>query len=329
LIPAVDPWLITIFVSLRVTSRIMRRLLMEYRTLGRSDLRVSAIGLGGATFGREIDEPAAFDVLDRAFERGVTLFDTAEAYSAGRSEEILGRWIASRGVRDRIVLATKVAPPLAPDRVLASAEASLRRLGVEAIDLFQLHSWDQHAPLEETLAALDELVRAGKVRYAGCSNFTAEHVGAALALGGARGRPRMQSVQPVYNLALREIERELLPLCRAEGVGVMTYSPLGAGFLTGKYRQGGSVPGGTRFEIVPGHQQIYFNDACFAVMERLRAAADELEVPMARLGLAWVLSRPGITATLVGARGPAQVDQAFDAAELARSPDARAVLDDL
>jgi 1-deoxyxylulose-5-phosphate synthase len=302
---------------------------MEYRTLSRSDLKVSAIGLGGATFGREIDEPAAFEVLDRAFERGVTLFDTAEAYSAGRSEEILGRWLARRGVRERVVVATKVTPPLGRARVIASAEASLRRLGLDTIDLFQLHSWDPHTPLEETLSALDELVSAGKLRYAGCSNFAPEQLAAAIERAGARGCPRMQSVQPVFNLALREIARELLPLCEAEHVGVITYSPLGAGFLTGKYRRGGSVPGGTRFEIVPGHQQIYFNDACFTAMERLRAAADAQGVPMARLALAWVLGRPGITATLVGARSPAQVDQAFDAAGLARSADARAVLEAL
>src|SRR5262245_2477272 len=146
---------------------------MEYRTLGRSELQVSAIGLGGATFGREIDEPTAFAVLDRAFERGITLFDTAEAYSAGRSEEILGRWIASRGVRDKVVLATKVTLPLGRERILASAEASLRRLQVETIDLFQLHAFDPKTPLEESLEALDALAHAGTARYIGCSNFAA------------------------------------------------------------------------------------------------------------------------------------------------------------
>jgi aryl-alcohol dehydrogenase (NADP+) len=291
---------------------------MEYRTLGRSELRVSSIGLGGATFGREIDERAAFAVLDRALERGITLLDTAEAYSAGRSEEILGRWIASRRARGQIVLATKVAAPLGRERVIASAEASLRRLGVETLDLFQLHSFDPNTPLEETLEALDTLARAGKVRYVGCSNFAAWQLAKALWRQDARGWARMEAVQPVYNLALRDVERELLPLCDDQQVGVITYSPLGAGFLTGKYRQGGPVPGGTRFEIVPGHQGIYFNQACFDAMERLRARAGELGQPMARLGLAWVLSRRGVSATLVGARGPAQVDQAFEADELAR-----------
>lgn len=291
---------------------------MEYRTLGRSDLRVSAIGLGGATFGREIDEPTAFAVLDRALERGITLFDTAEAYSAGRSEEILGRWVASRHARKQIVLTTKVTLPLGRARVLASAEASLRRLQAETIDLFLLHSWDASTPLEETLGALEALVQSGKVRYVGCSNFTAGQLGAALAQQGERGWARIEAVQPVYNLAMRAIEGELLPLCADQQIGVITYSPLGAGFLTGKYRQGGPVPTGTRFEIVPGHQDIYFNQGAFAAMEQLRASSAAQGLPMAQVGLAWVLRQPGITATLIGARSPAHVDQAFDAAELAR-----------
>lgn len=289
---------------------------MEYRTLGRSDLRVSAIGLGGATFGREIDQASAFAVLDRALERGITLFDTAEAYSAGRSEEILGRWIASRSARKQIVLTTKVAPQLGRARVIASAEASLRRLQVEVIDLFLLHSWDVNTPLDETLETLETLVNAGKVRYIGCSNFTAEQLGAALAQQGERGWARLEAVQPVYNLAMRAIEGELLPECAAQQIGVITYSPLGTGFLTGKYRQGRPVPSGTRFDIVPGHQDIYFNDAAFAEMERLRAISAALGMPMAQLGLAWVLRQPNISATLIGARSPAQVDQAFDATGL-------------
>ncbi len=292
---------------------------MDYRTLGRSHLRVSAIGMGGATFGREIDEPAAFAVLDRALARGITLFDTAEAYSAGKSEAILGRWVASRGVRNQIVLATKVAPALGGARVIAAAEASLRRLQVDTIDLFQLHSWDAGTPLEETLAALDTLVRAGKARYIGCSNFAAWQLCKALWRQDVAGAARLECVQPVYNLARREIEGELLPLCADQQLGVITYSPLGAGFLTGKYRQHGPVPHGTRFAIVPGHQAIYFNDAAFQAMERLRARAAEIDLPMAQLGLAWVLSRPGITTTLIGARDVSQVDQAFEAAALARS----------
>jgi aryl-alcohol dehydrogenase-like predicted oxidoreductase len=293
---------------------------MEYRTLGHSDLRVSSIGLGGATFGREIDEASAFAVLDRALERGITLFDTAEVYSAGRSEEILGRWIASRNARGQIVLTTKVAPPLGRARLLASAEASLRRIQTETIDLFLLHSWDPNTPLEETLEALDTLVAAGKVRFVGCSNFAAWQLCKSLWRADVRGWARMEAIQPVYNLAMRAIEGELLPLCADEQIGVITYSPLGAGFLTGKYRQGGPVPSGTRFEIVPGHQDIYFNDTAFAAMERLRATSAALGLPMSQVGLAWVLQQPGISATLIGARSTAQVDQAF-AADTTELPD--------
>ena len=299
---------------------------MEYRALGRSDLRVSAIGLGCVTFGREIDEPTAYSVLDRALERGITLFDTAEAYSAGRSEEILGRWIASRGVRAQIVLATKVTLPLDRARVIASAEASLRRLQVDTIDLFQLHSWDPKTPLEETLGALDTIVQQGKARYIGCSNFAAWQVCKALWRQEIRGWARLESVQPVYNLAMRDLERELLPLCADQELGVITYSPLGAGFLTGKYRQGGPVPSGTRFEIVPGHQDIYFNEASFQAMERLRISAVGIGLPMAQVALAWVLGRPGVTSVLIGARSPAQVDQAFAAQKLGLADDVRAAL---
>lgn len=300
---------------------------MEYRTLGRSHLRVSSIGLGSATFGREIDEPVAYTVLDRAREHGITFFDTAEAYGAGRAEEILGRWITSRGGRSEIVVATKVAPPLDGARVIASAEASLRRLQVETIDLFQLHSWNPNVPLEETLAALSMLVLAGKVRYVGCSNFAAWQLCKALWRQEVAGWPRLESVQPVYNLAMRMIEQELLPLCADQQVGVITYSPLGAGFLTGKYRQGGPIPQGTRFDLVPGHQNIYFNDASFQAMERLRSRAVELDIPMAQLALAWVLGRPGVTTTLIGARSPAQVDQAFAADAMELGPNLHTMLD--
>jgi aryl-alcohol dehydrogenase-like predicted oxidoreductase len=295
---------------------------MEYRVLGRSELRVSTIALGGATFGREIDERAAIAVLDHALERGITLYDTAEAYSAGRSEEILGRWIASRGVRNRIVLATKVTVPLGGARVIASAEDSLRRLHVDSIDLFQLHNWDSTTPLEETLEALDTLVCSGKVRYIGCSNFAAWQLCKALWRQEVRGWASLVSVQQVHNLAMREIEQELIPLCEDQQIGVITYSPVGAGFLAGEFRQGGPVPRGSRFDIVPAFQDIYFNDASFGAIERLRVTATKMGLPMAQLALAWALSRPGITTTLIGACGVDQIDQAFDA-------DAIAITDEL
>ncbi|NJN19130.1 MAG: aldo/keto reductase [Oscillochloris sp.] len=301
---------------------------MEYRKLGRSGLAASAIGIGTATFGREIDSATACAVLDRALERGITLIDTAEAYSAGRSEQIVGQWLAERAVRHRITLATKVNGTLTAERVHSSCVASLRRLDVEVIDLFQVHRWDAAVPLEETLGALHELLQAGMVRAIGCSNYAAWQLTKALWRQDVRRFARFESVQPVYNLADRRIEQELLPLCADQALGVISYSPRGAGFLTGKYHQGGPVPSGTRFDVVPAHQEIYFTPARFRIMEGLRQIATAAGMPMAQLALAWVLDRPGITSVLIGARSPEQVDEGIAAA--AKLPaDLRAALDRL
>jgi aryl-alcohol dehydrogenase-like predicted oxidoreductase len=278
---------------------------MEYHRLGRSDLDVSSIGLGCATFGREIDEPTSYAVLDRALEQGINLIDTAESYGAGRSEELVGRWLTARGARDKIVLATKVSGSLSRQRILMSAEASLRRLQSDTIDLFQLHVWDPNVPLEETLEALNLLSEQGKARYVGCSNYSAQQLRDALRTQEVNGWVRVESVQPNYNLVVREIEAALLPLCVDERVGVITYSPLGGGFLSGKYSLGGDVPAGTRMDVVPAMQEIYFHEAGFRIVEGLRAHAEALGVPMAQLALAWVLGQPAITSVLIGARTPA------------------------
>jgi aryl-alcohol dehydrogenase-like predicted oxidoreductase len=264
--------------------------------------------------------------MDRAVERGISLFDTAEAYGDGRSEEVIGNWLADRHTRDKIVLATKVRTPLDRPRVLASAEASLRRLRVETIDLFQLHSQDADVPLDETLEALDILVRQGKVRFVGCSNFPAWQLCKALWRQDVNGWARMESVQPNYSLVVRDIEQELLPLCADQQVGVISYSPLGAGFLTGKYRRGGDVPAGTRMDVVPLMQPIYFHEAGFRILEGLRGKAAELGTPMRLLALAWVMTGPGITSVLIGARSPEQVDQALEADAMGMTPELRAEL---
>lgn len=288
---------------------------MEYHTLGTTDLKVSSIGMGCVTFGREIDRELAFSVMNRADERGITLFDTAEAYAAGASETVLGTWIAERGLRDRIVLATKVSGTLTKERVISSAEESLRRLGTDRIDLFQLHVWDDKTPLDETLEALGTLVDQGKVRYVGCSNWMAWQLAKALLMVHQSGAVPMQSVQPPYNLVQREIESDLLPLCADQQVGVLSYSPLGAGFLTGKYGRGQQVPEGTRFDVIPGHQPIYFTEHGYSVLDRLQKVAEQSGKSAIQLALAWVLSRPSVTSVLVGARSTAQVDQAFTAEE--------------
>jgi aryl-alcohol dehydrogenase-like predicted oxidoreductase len=289
---------------------------MEYRQLGNTDLEVSSIGMGCVTFGREIDRAASFEVLDRALDRGVTLFDTAEAYGQGASETVLGEWIADRGVRDRIVLATKVSGVLTRDRVITSVEESLRRLRIDRIDLFQLHVWDNDSPLEQTLEALNSLVQSGKVRAVGCSNWCAWQLAKSLLLSEGSGLQKIQSVQPPYNLVQRDIEADLLPLCADQQVGVISYSPLAAGFLTGKYGRGKSVPTGTRFDVIPGHQPLYFTERGYAVLDRLERAAERSGHSMIHLALAWTLKQPHVTSMLIGARNTAQVDQAFEAEQL-------------
>lgn len=289
---------------------------MQYRTLGKSDLKVSSIGMGCVTFGREIDREASFEVMDHALERGITLFDTAEAYSGGASETVLGEWIADRQVRDRIVLATKVSGTLTRDRVMSSAEESLQRLKTDRIDLFQLHDWDGETPLGETLAALSELVDHGKVRAIGCSNWSAWHLCKALLIIEQQKLAPLTSIQPPYNLVQREIEADVLPLCADQGIGTISYSPLAAGFLTGKYRRDEEVPNGTRFDVIPGHQPIYFTDHGYETLRRLDEVAGQTGHSLVHIAMAWVLSQSSITTVLIGARNTTQVDQAFQAAEV-------------
>lgn len=288
---------------------------MQYRTLGNSDLKVSSIGMGCVTFGREIDRETSFEVMDHALERGITLFDTAEAYAGGASERVLGEWIARRKVRERIVLSTKVSGTLTRDRVISSAEESLQRLQTDRIDLFQLHSWDGESPLEETLSGLTELVERGKVRAIGCSNWSAWHLCKALLIIERQGLAPLVSIQPPYNLVEREIEADVLPLCADQGIGTITYSPLAAGFLTGKYRRGREIPKGTRFDVIPDHQDIYCNEHGYASLSRLDEAAAQTGRSLIQLAMAWVFSQPNITSVLIGARNTSQVDQAFQAAE--------------
>ncbi len=304
-------------------------MVIQYRQLGTTDLQVSSIGLGCVTFGREIDEQTSLAILDRAVERGVNLLDTAAVYGEGASEEILGRWMGLRATRDRVVLATKVSGLLTRDRVIASAEASLRRLATDRIDLLQAHDWDNQTPLEETLEAFERLVERGLVRYCGCSNWDVTQLNRARSLATERNWRPLASIQPIYNLVDRHIEDGLLEFCSSQRVGVISYSPLGAGFLTGKYCRGGSVPTGTRFDVKPAHQDIYFTDRGFQVMESLMSLTEEAGLPMARLALAWVLRQNHVTSVLVGARNPQHVDQAFEAVEAACSPDLQGLLERL
>lgn len=256
--------------------------------------RLPQIGLGCVTFGREIDEAASFALLDHALERGVRHFDTAAAYGGGASETILGKWLASRKPQG-ITIATKILPPY--DRV--DITDSLRRLGVEQIDLLYLHQWHETAPL--TGSALEGLT----VKQLGASNFTLEQLKAA--------GTRFKVVQNNHNLAVSDVSDEFRAHCVANEIRIVTYSPLGAGFLTSKHQNG--VQPGSRFEVVPGHQNVYFHAAAYQRLARLETIAKHTGHSQAHLALAWALHQPGIDTVLVGGRSRAHLDQAFAALE--------------
>lgn len=269
-------------------------------------LPISQVGLGCVTFGREIDEDASFALLDHALARGVSFYDTAAAYGMGTSETILGRWLASRKP-EGITIATKILAPY--DSV--NIEASLRRLGVEQIDLLHLHQWHASAESPATLSALDALVRSGKVQAIGVSNFTQEQLRSALDMQEQHGLTRFSVVQNNHNLAVSDVSDAFRDFCAARSVAIVTYSPLGAGFLTGKHR--GGVAAGSRFDIIPGHQDVYFHEAAYQRLARLEAVATRTGHPPAHLALAWALHQPGIASVLIGGRTTAHLDQALAA----------------
>ena len=299
---------------------------MEYRNLGKTGLKVSSIGMGCVTFGREIDNETSFQILDRAYERGITLFDTSAIYGDGASEVILGEWIsrnnltnhepATEGKQGEFVMATKVAPPLDKESVRKAVETSLRSLRMPTVDLYQLHSWDDDNPLEETLETLKTLHDEGKVQHIGCSNFTPEQLRRSIKWQTENGSPRFETIQPMYNLVNREIESELIPFCQEQDIGIISYSPLGAGFLTGKYSPNKPFPKGTRFDIKPGHTRHYYSPFGFQVVDHLRAASERLGVPIVQVALWWTINQPGITSVLIGGRKQDHVDQAFTAESL-------------
>jgi len=298
---------------------------MQHVRLGRTGLRVSRICLGTMTFGLQVDEPASRAILDRAADLGVTFLDTADVYplggdltTAGRTEEILGRWL--QGKRQDYVVATKCFGPMGTRpwdmgnsrrHIMDAIDASLRRLQTDYVDLYQLHFDDPGVPLDETLGALDDLVRAGKVRYIGCSNFLAYRLARALGRSEALGLARFDSVQPRYNLIFREFERELLPLCLEEQIGVIPYNPIAGGMLTGKHDRSQAPPEGTRFMLgnaAQTYQDRYWHDNVFDTVDELQKLASEAGLPLATLAVAWTLSHPAITAPIVGASRPDQLD---------------------
>ena len=284
--------------------------------LGRSGLRVSEICLGTMTFAREADESASFAIADEFVERGGFLVDTANVYGIGASELTVGRWMRTRGNRGAIVLATKVFGKMGPgpnDRglsrihIMREVEQSLKRLGTDVIDLYQIHRWSPETPVEETIGALDDLIRSGKIRYIGASNLRAYELLTYLHASDDGLKSRFISYQPVYNALNRGIELELLPLCKREGLGVMAYNPLAGGLLTGKYKRGASLPPGARLEADRNYNDRYFTDRALEVVERFISHASVLGLSPAQLALAWVRSEPGITVPIIGARSVGQL----------------------
>jgi aryl-alcohol dehydrogenase-like predicted oxidoreductase len=302
---------------------------VEYRLLGHSGCAVSALALGTLTFGNETSEADSFAQLDRFLAAGGTLIDTADVYADGRAEQIIGRWLASRpGARELAVIATKGRFPtddtpnghgLSRRHLAAALDASLRRLGTGCVDLYQLHGWDPLTPVEETLRFLDDAARAGKIRYFGLSNFLGYQIQKYADL--ARGMAGPVTVQPQYNLLARAIEWEVVPVCRAEGLGLLPWSPLASGWLTGKYRRNEPPPDGTRLSDQMDQGMRIWNERGhlernWQVLDAVRKVADGRGASMSQVAIAWVLARPAVSSVILGARTLAQLDDNLAAGDL-------------
>ena len=321
---------------------------METRRLGRTGLRVPVLCLGTMTFGLQCDRDTSFAILDAALAGGLDFLDTADVYplgggldTVGRTEEILGEWMRERGSRERILLATKCCGPmgkgpnqhgLSRQHIVAAVEASLRRLRTDWIDLYQSHAFDGVTPIDESLRAFDDLVRAGKVRYVGCSNYPVWRLAGALRAADRLGVTGYVSVQPRYNLLYREIETELLPLCRAEGLGVLVYNPLAGGFLSGKHKAGADPEAGTRFALGTAagiYRHRYWQEAQFRGVERLAKECEARGLALVSVAIAWVLAQEGVTSAIIGASRPEQLAASLAAAELKLDPELRKLCDEL
>lgn len=321
---------------------------MKHHSLGRTGLKVSEICLGTMTFGYQCDEATSRAIMDQAADGGVDFFDTADCYpvpltleTCGRTEEIVGRWLA--GKRTDFILATKCFFPMGTgpnDRgssrkhILQAVDASLKRLNTDYVDLYQVHAFDNETPLEETLEALDQVVRSGKARYIGCSNFQAWHLGRALSVSRERRIARFDCTQPRYNVLHRDIEADLLPLCQHEGVGVIVFNPLAGGLLTGKHKAGGSPEESGRFGDKMGatatlYRARYWHQESLETIQRLKTFFDTRSKALPATAVAWVLGQPGITSAIVGASSPAQLKETLGAVERSLDADERAILDEV
>ncbi|KRB93019.1 aldo/keto reductase [Noviherbaspirillum sp. Root189] len=319
---------------------------MQYTKLGATGLTVSRLCLGTMTFGLQANDAGAVAIMDRAAEAGVSFIDTADVYplggndaSIGHTEEIVGRWL--KGKRNRFVLATKAVGRTGPcawdqgasrKHLLDAIEASLLRLGTDYVDLYQLHSDDPATPLDETLEALDVIVRSGKARYIGVSNFLAYRIAKVLGRAEVRNLTRIVSVQPRYSLLFREIERELLPLAAEDRLGVIPYNPLAGGLLTGKHSLQEGPAQGTRFTLgtaAERYQKRYWHDREFRTVEALRAVVEEAGLPLTTVAVAWVLANPVVTSAIIGASRAEQLDDTLRAVELRLDPALKNQLDEI
>jgi aryl-alcohol dehydrogenase-like predicted oxidoreductase len=308
---------------------------MEYRNLGKSGVKVSPVCLGTMTFGREADEATSFAIMDYFVEHGFNFLDTADGYSTGGSEEVVGRWMKERQNRRNIVIATKVFATMGPgpnDKGLSrlhiqrAVEDSLRRLQTEVIDIYQIHRWDFGTPPEETLEALNDLMRQGKVRYLACSNLSGWQLAQYLYLADAHLHSRFVSLQQIYNALNRSAELEVLPLCQDQGLGVIPYNPLGGGVLTGKYERNKELPAGSRLASYDTYRDRYLHDEMFNIVDKFVATARTMDLTPAQLALAWVLGEPRITAPIVGTRSLVQLQDCLQGAAVQLSPQQRALV---
>ncbi|XOV88049.1 MAG: aldo/keto reductase [Pseudomonadota bacterium] len=305
---------------------------MEYRKLGKHGLEVPALCLGTMTFGLQVDEKTSFEILDKACDSGLTFLDTADAYplggtreTIGETEAIIGRWMTRHNNRDRLIIATKCFAPtrsgpnnmgLSRQHIVESIEKSLQRLQTDYVDIYQSHGFDPRTPIEESLRAFEDLVKAGKVRYLGCSNYPAWRLGEALRAAERLGVEGYVSVQPRYNLLYREIETELLPLVNDQGLGVLVYNPLAGGFLSGKYEKGQEPVEGTRFTLGTAagrYQERYWQEAQFEAVAFLKRFLEGRGLNIVSVAVAWVLRQKGITSAIIGASRPDQLDANLEA----------------
>lgn len=320
---------------------------MKIKSLGRTGLKVSEICLGTMTFGNQADQETSFAIMDVADQAGVTFFDTADVYPlggdlsmVGETERIVGNWLKEHGARDRIVLATKCRGAMGPGQndeglsrkhIIKACDDSLKRLQTDYIDLYQSHAPDPTTPIEESLRAFDDLVRAGKVRYIGCSNYPAWQLSEALWTSELRGMARYECDQPRYNLLFRMIEDEILPLCRAAGVGVIAYNPLAGGMLTGRYRDKRQAAAMTRFGLERSgelYRRRYWNDAVFDVVDALAGFLEPRGKSLTHVALAWVLNQPGITSAILGASRPEQLEESLKGVDLVLDTDEQMACDE-